>query len=519
MSVHDQRSAAPAVRSDYSPREVRLVLLGLMAAMFTVLVSSSIVVNALPTIVPSLHGTQTAYTWMVTASLLANAVSTPVWGKLSDLLDKKLLVQTAIVVFVLGTVAGALAQNVGIMIAARAVQGVAAGGVLALLQSILGVMVPVRERGRYAGYTGAVLALSTSVGPLAGGLIVDSPLGWRWTFWLCLPIAVAALVTLQFTLRIAPSQRRGTVDWAGIALLATGVSLLLIWVSFVGRPGSFGWWSLPSALLVAGAGASLTALIVVEKRTASAILPIWLIRRRTVALALVASLPVGFGLFGATTLFSEYLQVGRGEDATAAGFALLPFIFGTLTGSLVTGRLITAYGRWRPYLIAGAAALTAGFAGMSITGAHAPFWQFATATALAGLGVGMQQQNLVLAVQNSVDPADVGVGSGTVAFIRALGGAIALAVFGSLLAAQSSASIAAVSNAHDAGGSAVELDRLGGLPEQVQAVVRSAYADSFALPFFVAACLSLLGLVAVLGMRHSALRSSMGAPTANGLPD
>lgn len=499
--------------SAYSAREVRVVLIGLMAAMFTVLVSSSIVVNALPTIVPALHGSQTAYTWMVTASLLANAISTPVWGKLSDIFDKKVLVQAAIIIFVAGTVAGALAPTAGVMIAARAVQGVAAGGVLALLQSILGVMVAVRERGRYAGYTGAVLAVSTSVGPLAGGLIVDSPLGWRWTFWLCIPIAVAALVVLQLTLHLRPSARRGRVDWAGIALLTVGVSTLLIWVSFVGHPGAFPWLSTPSITLVVGAAVFLVALVFVERRAASAILPIALMRRRTVYLALVASLPVGFGLFGATTLFSEYLQVGRGAGATAAGLALLPFILGTLAGSLVSGRLISAYGRWRPYLIMGAASMTAGFAVMSALGARAPFWQIAVAMALAGIGVGAQQQNLVLAVQNSVDPADVGVGSGTVAFIRALGGAVSLAVFGSVLAARSTSSIAAdLTAAHVSVQSPVQLDHLKALTPHAREIVRGAYAHSFSVPFLIAACVAGVGLLAVIAIRHSELRSS--APAA-----
>lgn len=496
-----------------------MVLIGLMAAMFTVLVSSSIVVNALPTIVPDLHGSQTAYTWMVTASLLANAISTPIWGKLSDLFNKKVLVQAAIVVFIVGTIAGAVAPSAATMIAARAVQGIAAGGVLALLQSILGVMVPVRERGRYAGYTGAVLALATSVGPLAGGVIVDSPLGWRWTFWLCLPIAIAALVMLQLTMHIAPSSRRGKVDWAGIALLASGVSILLIWVSFVGHPGAFGWLSAPSVAMVAVAVLLLVALVVVERRTASAILPIGLIRRRTVALSLIASLPVGFGLFGATTLFSEYLQVGRGDGATAAGLALLPFILGTLAGSLVSGRLITAYSRWRPYLIGGAASLTAGFAGMSVTGGATAFWQFAAATTLAGIGVGMQQQNLVLAVQNSVDVADVGVASGTVAFIRALGGAILLAVFGSVLASKSSAAITdALRSAHQSVSGSLELDHLGVLPHTAQAIVRTAYADSFGLPFVVAACVAAVGLLAAIAIKHSELRGSSHIPTSRSTP-
>ncbi len=491
----------------YSHREIQRMMLGLMAAMFTVLISSNIVVNALPTISAALGGSPTEYTWVVTASLLANAVSTPIWSKLSDLFSKKMLMQASIGIFVLGTVASALATSMGILIAARTLQGLAMGGVLALVQSILGVIVPARHRGRYAGYLGSVLALATTLGPLVGGLVVDSPLGWRWCFWLCIPIAVLALALLQATLTLVHQRRPVSVDWAGIGLLTLGVSLLLLWISLAGKPGSFGWLSVPTVLLTGFGLTSLLAFVLVEARVEHPIIPLSILRERTTALAVIASLGVGFAMFGATTFLSQYLQVSRAESATTAGLLLLPLVTGTFLGSLLSGQLITRYGRWKPYLTAGSLTTTVGFATLGFTGHDTSLWIFGTAIALVGVGTGLLQQNLLLAVQNTVDVRDIGAASGIVQFFRALSGSVTIAVFGSVLTSRVTAfTTAGLRTARIRPDKPVDASNLTALPAPVEHIVRIAYGDGVGAIYLAAAVLALFGLLAVLGIKHRELR-------------
>ncbi|ADJ47401.1 major facilitator transporter [Amycolatopsis mediterranei S699] len=464
--------------------DLRRVLIGLMSAMFTVLISANIVANALPAISTSLRGTPTEYTWVVVAALLTNAVSTPIWGKLSDLYSKKLLVQVTILLFVIGTVAGALAPAMGVLIAGRAVQGLAIGGVFALVQSILASIIPARQRGRYAGYVGGVMALATSIGPLAGGFIVDSPLGWRWCFWACLPLAALALVLLRSAPPLRTEQRHVTIDWVGIGLLTSGMSVLLIWVSFAGKAGFYGWVSPVTALLVGIGLLCLTAFVVVENRAEQPIIPLAILRQRTTVLAVLGSVAVGFSLFGAIPLLSQYLQVARNIPATAAGLLLLPLVVGSFVSSLVSGRLISRDGRWKRYLVAGAIALTAGLAAAGFVDHTSSLWFFGAMAAMVGIGTGMLTQNIPLVVANTVDVRDVGAATSTVQFFRALAGAVTLAVFGSILNSLTAQRI------HDG------------------AAVSVAYGDSVGPIFLIAAA---LGVLALSFLRHQELRQTIHA--------
>ena len=239
------RTRRPAIAMTH--RQIMEALTGLLAAFFTAILSSTIVANALPTIMSELHGTQTDFAWVITAALLANAATTPIWGKLADLFNKKLLVQLSIVIFVAGSVMAGLSETIPLLLTARVIQGVAMGGLTALAQAIIGSMIPPRDRGKYSGYMGGVMAVGTAGGPLLGGFIVDSPLGWRWTFFVCVPLAVVALILLQVTLKIQHIKRPAKIDWLGSILLTSGVSLLLIWVSFAGNPDYYDWLSWQSA--------------------------------------------------------------------------------------------------------------------------------------------------------------------------------------------------------------------------------------------------------------------------------
>jgi len=494
-------------------RQIMEALSGLLLVLFVAMASSTIVSTALPKIIGALDGSQTQYTWVVTASLLTATASTPIWGKLADLYSKKLLVQISIVVFVLGSMVAGLSQTAGQLIAARAFQGVGMGGVQALVQVAIAAMIPPRERGRYNGYLGGVMALATVGGPLLGGLIVDTSwLGWRWCFYIGVPIAVIALVVLQKTLNLAVIRRENVkVDYVGASLIALGVSTLLIWVSFV--DSSFAWLSWQTYTMV-GAGLAILALAVwVETRVAEPVVPIQIVKQRTTALSIIASLAVGMAMFGGSVFLGQYFQIGRGYSPTEAGLLTIPMMAGVLVSSTVAGRLISISGRIKPYLVAGTLILVAGFAGLSMLDHNTSLWYVGGAMALVGIGVGMTMQNLVLSVQNTVALKDIGAASSTVAFFRSLGGTIGVSVLGAVLAHRVTDNLthelaAAGVQASGAAAAGSTLN-LGALPAAIQHLVRVAYGDATGHIFLISAVIAVVGVIAALLMKPTALRSTV----------
>ncbi|WP_300018142.1 MFS transporter [Pseudonocardia sp.] len=493
-----QTEGAPA-GNGRNRREVLTALSGLLLAMFIAILSSTIVANALPTIVADLRGDQTGYTWVVTATLLTTTATTPIWGKLADLFSKKLLVQIAIVIFVVASIGAGLSGSMGALIAWRAGQGVGAGGLQALAQVVIAALIPPRERGRYSGYLGAVLAAATVSGPLAGGLLVSTPgLGWRWCFFIGVPIGLVALVVLQRTLHVPTLPRAVRLDYLGAALIAGGVSVLLVWISLAGS--SFAWASGTSYALAALGVAALAVAVIVEFRAPEPVIPMTLFRERTVVLSVVASLVVGVVMFGGTVFLGQYFQVARSYDPTTAGLLTLPLIGGLLVASTVSGQLISRFGRWKPYLVTGAVLITTGLALLSTIDHTTPVVRIGGFLVVLGVGIGMSMQNLVLAVQNTVDLRDVGAASALVAFLRSLGGTVGVTVLGVVLSAR----VALLS------GSASGLEGLAtDTPVQAEAV-RAAYGDGIALVFGLAAVASLLTLVAVLLIREVPLRTTIG---------
>jgi EmrB/QacA subfamily drug resistance transporter len=496
---------------DMSHRQILEALAGILAALFVGIISSTIVSNALPTIIGDLAGTQRSYTWVVTASLLAMTASTPVWGKLSDLLDKKVLLQLAIATFVIGSVAAGLSQNVGELIGFRVIQGLGMGGLTALAQTVIAAMIPPRERGRYNGYLGSVMALGTVSGPLVGGVIVDTSwLGWRWCFYVCVPLAVVALAVIQRTLHLPHVSRKVSIDWAGATLIAAGVSVLLIWVSFAG--GSFAWRSWQTAAFLAGGLVLLAAAVAVERRASEPVLPPWLLADRTTVLAVLGSVSVGIAMFGGSVFLGQYFQVARGHSPAAAGLLTMPLMVGVLGSSVVSGRLITRTGRYKRYVVAGLVLLSAGFALLGTIDHRTSLWLVGAFMVVVGAGVGMSMQNLVLAVQNTVDVDQVGAASATVAFFRSMGGTVGVSVLGAVLAARVQTLVAdglrGIGVAAPPAGDSTGLD-LAALPEPVREVVRAAYGDATSVIFLAAAGVALLGLVAVVLLREVPLRTTV----------
>jgi EmrB/QacA subfamily drug resistance transporter len=501
-------SAPVGAAKVYSHREILEVMTGLLAALFTAMISTTIVSTALPTIMSDLHGTQRQYTWVITASLLAMTITTPIWGKLSDLFNKKLLVQLSIVVFVAGSVGAGLSQTVAPMMGFRALQGIGMGGLIAVTQAIMGAIIPPRQRGRYSGYMGAVMAVSTVSGPLLGGVLTDS-IGWRWCFFVCVPLAVAALVVLQLNLKLPTIRRHVRIDYAGALLVAVVAALPMLWVTFAGS--DYAWVSWQSGAYLAGFLAAATLLVVVELRVPEPMVPLRVLNNRTTILMIVASLGVGMAMFGSSTFLTQYFQLGGGHTPTRAGLMTIPLIISQLLVSTLGGQLVSKTGRWKPLMVVGVVALVIGLVLMGTIDHTTPYWQVAIFMSVMGIGIGALVQNIVLAVQNTVDVSQVGATSAAVSFFRSLAGAVGVAVLGAILANQVTDRVATGLRAigvNGAGAGDGSLD-LNDLPAPVQAVVRAAYGDSFGELFLIAAAASLLTLVTVLLVREVPLRNTV----------
>src|SRR3954466_1673959 len=427
--------SAPTLTTSAAPmthRQTLNALSGLLLVLFVAMLSSTVVSVALPQIIGALDGSQIQYTWVVTATLLTATASTPIWGKLADLFNKKILIQVAIVIFVLASAAAGLSPSAGQPIAARAVQGIGVGGLQALVQVAIAAMIPPRERGRYNGYLGGVMALATVGGPLLGGLIVDTSwLGWRWCFYVGVPVAAVALVLLQRTLHLPVTRRQVHIDYLGAAFLTAGVSALLIWVTLAGD--HFAWMSTETALFLTGGVAAIVAFVVTERKAREPIVPLRLFRDRTTTLAIIASIAIGVAMFGSSVFLGQYLQISRGYSPTAAGLLTIPMVAGLLISSTVSGILISRTGRWKRFLVAGSVLVVVGFALLSLVDHETNMVLLGAFLFVLGVGIGMTMQNLVLAVQNTVAASDLGAASSAVAFFRSLGGTIGVSVLGAVL--------------------------------------------------------------------------------------
>ncbi|MFP8944436.1 MDR family MFS transporter [Streptomyces fenghuangensis] len=516
------RTSPGAEQVPMTHRQIMEALSGLLLGMFVSVLSSTVVSNALPRIISDLGGGQSAYTWVVTAALLTMTASTPLWGKLADLYSKKLLVQSALVLFVLASAGAGLAQDTGTLIAFRAVQGLGAGGLAALSQIIIAAMIPPRERGRYSGYLGATFAVATVGGPLLGGVITDTSwLGWRWCFYVGVPFAVLALIVLQKTLHLPVVKRENVkVDWLGASLVTAAVSLLLIWVTLAGN--SYDWLSWQTYTMV-GASLLLTlAFVVTESRAAEPIIPLGLFRNRTITLTALASLFVGIAMFGATVFLSQYFQLARGESPTMSGVLTIPMIGGLFVSSTVSGLVITRTGRWKVWLVAGAVLLTAGLGLLGSMRYDTPYWRIAVFMALLGTGVGMMMQNLVLATQNQVALSELGAASSVLAFFRSLGGAVGVSVLGAVLAHRITDYVTdgmtklGIRPEGATGGNGSAIPDLDALPGPVRTVVESAYGHGVADIYLYAAPMAVIALLLVLFVKEVPLRTRLDEQTDAG---
>ncbi|MGN6220786.1 MAG: MDR family MFS transporter [Microbacterium sp.] len=505
-TLSDTSSPATAERT---PREVFVALSGLIVTMFVAVLSGTVISTSMPLIVADLGGDQSAYTWVITSSLLATAVTTPIWGKLADLVNRKVLLQISIVLFVVGSAISGFAQDAGTLIAVRVIQGIGTGGLMSLVMIIVALIISPRERGKYMGVVGGIMAVATIGGPLLGGVITDA-WGWRANFFLPVPLAVIALVLLQFTLHLPRTPKRPVkIDYVGAMLMALGVALTLVWITLGGKPdaGGFEWDSVTSFVMIGVAAASLIAFIVVEFFVAEPIVPMTLFKNRTFALSVVASLAVGVTMFATSVFLAQYFQLARGATPTESGLMTIPMIIGQMGASITVGALISKFGRWKGFMLVGSVLTIAGAYLLTTLHYDTPFAWVAVFIFVLGAGLGMVMQNLTLIVQNDTPASQLGAASSNVNFFRSIAGTIGVTVMGSLLATQVATNMTDGFKGYVpttpeevtalqglAGGAVPKVDEL---PETIRVIIEASYADGIAHVFWIAVPLAVMALIAI----------------------
>lgn len=491
----------------YTHRQILEILSGLMLAMLTSMISMSVVGTALPTIVGELGG-QDQYSWVATASMLTMTVSTPLWGKLSDLYGRKRLFQLALAIFVISSIAAGLAQDMGQLIAARAVQGLGVGGLSALSQVILGDIVSPRERGRYSGYMGAVFGLSTVAGPLIGGFIVDADwLGWRWCFYVCVPFALVSFVVIHKVLRMPVVKRDVSIDVWGATTITASASALMLLLSLGGH--EFEWNSPWTYVLGAVTVVALVLAVFAERGAREPILPPRLFRNRTFVLSSLASLFVGVALFGAMIYLPQYLQIVKGMSPTASGLMTLPMVVTMFLSGVISGKIVTSTGRWKLFPVVGLTLVAIALFLLSRLQVDSSALLIGFDMGVLGAGLGLSMQILILSAQNGSELRDLAATTSGVAFFRSLGGAVGVAAFGAILTNRLKDELLARLPAGAPGGGSMQLgspEAIQNLPEPYKHVILESFTHALETVFLVGVPIAVLGLLAVLLLKELPLR-------------
>ncbi|WP_053607834.1 MFS transporter [Streptomyces sp. MMG1522] len=416
--------------AEISPRKVRMVFLGLMLTLLLAALDQMIVATALPKIVGELHGLE-KMSWAVTAYLLASTIVLPLYGKLGDLFGRKGVFQFAIIVFIIGSALAGWSRTMDELIAFRALQGIGGGGLMIGVQAIIADIVPARERGRYMGLIGAVFGLASVAGPLLGGFFTDHA-SWRWCFYINVPFGLVTLAVIAVVLKLPRPAARPRLDVLGAALLAVASTCLVLVTSWGGT--EYDWTSGTILGLSAGAVASTVLFVAAERRAAEPIIPLRLFRDSVFNVTGLVGAVLGVALFGAASYLPTYLQMVDGVSATESGLLMLPMMMGIVGGSIVSGQLITRTGRYRIYPIVGSAVSVVGMALLSLLEADTSVLAYSFYQAVLGIGIGLVMSVLVLAVQNSVRPSDLGTATSANNYFRQIGGSVGAAIFGTLFA-------------------------------------------------------------------------------------
>ncbi len=514
----EMTGTAELTRPRFSHQQIRLLMSGLLTGMLLAALDQTIVGTALPTIVGQLGGLS-HYSWVVTAYLLASTASTPLYGKVSDLIGRRPVFLFAIGAFLAGSLLAGLSQNMTELIVFRGLQGLGAGGLMTLAFTIISDVVTPRERGRYQGLFGAVFGISSVAGPLVGGYFAEH--NWRWIFYLNIPLGILAIFVSYHVLRLIPFRRREhRIDWLGAALMVAAVSCILLALSWAGNQYA---WGSPTIIVLLVVGTVLAGLFVAqETRAGEPVLSLALFRRPTFALANSAAFILGLAMFGSIIFIPLYLQIVKGVSATRSGLLMLPMMVGVIATSIVTGRAMSRLGRYKWFPVAGTIILCTGMFLFTRLQVASPLRESFGYMVLIGVGLGLCMQSLVLAVQNSVGLRDLGSATAAATFFRSLGGSFGVAILGAALSSTLTRELAhripqaisqlpadqraAYAAAGASGLSINEPARIRALPEPLRVAVQLGFIQGLHVVFLVAATVGLIAVALTLAMPDRELR-------------
>ena len=507
-------------------REILIIMSALMMAMLLAALDQTIVATALPTIASDLHGLN-EYSWVATAYLLTSAIATPIYGKLGDLFGRKKLFQISIIIFLIGSALSGLSQSMNQLIIFRALQGIGGGGLISLVLAIIGDIVPPRQRGRYQGYFGAVFGIASVAGPLLGGFFSGSHSilgvsGWRWIFYINLPLGVLALAAVATRLHLPAFKRQHKIDYLGAALMTVSVVSILLVSVWAGIQYA---WSSPQIIwLIISFFVFGIAFALWERKASEPLIPLSLFKNDIVTVSVLMSIFTGIAMFAAILYIPMYQQVARGYSPTVSGLLMIPLVLGMMTASIVSGRLITKSGKYKIYPIIGTILLGIGlwlFSHVSLTTSQLDLsvWMV-----FMGLGLGSFMQVPTLAVQNAVDIKQMGTATSTTTFFRSIGSALGGAIFGSILISRLTAHIEKLLPAVSKSAISTKAlessnQSLAKLPAFIRHDILQAYALSFHDMFLLSLPIAAAALITALVLREAPLRTSHGPTPSEDVKD